>query len=86
MARPINVIALDVEFNWKNISPHARPYLDAMLEMNRIDEPYHYEPDCKMTLLYFLSNAQGWRGEDARRIKKELLAMCKGHDTYGRNK
>lgn len=82
MARPINVIALDIAFNWKNISPHARPYLDAMHDMNKIDEPYLYERDCKGTLLYFLSNAQGWRGEDARRVKKELLAMCKGHDTY----
>ena len=85
MARPINVIALDIEFNWKNISPHARPYLNAMLEMNRIDEPYLYERDCKMTLLYFLSNAQGWRGEDARRVKKELNAMCDGHDSYAKN-
>ena len=67
MARPINVIALDIEFNWKNISPHARPYLNAM------------------TLLYFLSNAQGWRGEDARRVKKELNAMCDGHDSYAKN-
>ena len=82
MARPINLIAYDIVQNWKNISPHAVPYLDAMFQMDRIDKPYYYEADCKGTLLYFLSNAMGWRGEDARRIKKELNAMCKGHDTY----
>jgi hypothetical protein len=83
MARPINVIAMDIMFNWNNISPHAEPYLDAMFDMDKIGEPYLYEPDCKGTLLYFLSNAQGWRGEDARRIKKELNAMCKEHNSFG---
>jgi hypothetical protein len=84
MARPINLIAMDISMNWENISVHAKPYLDAMFDMRRIEEPYYYESDCKSTLLYFLSNATGWRGEDARRIKKELNAMCKGHDSYGR--
>ena len=84
MARPINLIAYDIVQNWKNISMHAKPYLDAMFDMDKIGEPYFFEPDCKGTLLYFLSNAQGWRGEDARRIKKELNAMCKEHDTYAR--
>ncbi len=80
--RPLADIAYDIFRNWKNVSPHARPYLSAMFEMDKIEDPYYADPTCAFTVLYFLSNAQGWRGEDARRIKKELNAMCKELNGY----
>jgi hypothetical protein len=33
--------------------------------------------DSAKTMLYFLSNAQTWRGETARRVKKELNQTLK---------
>ena len=35
----------------------------------------YYEDSGTSVVLYFLSNAQGWRGDDARRIKSELKGM-----------
>lgn len=32
----------------------------------------------KVQVLYILNNLSGWRGEDARRVKSELKAFCKG--------
>lgn len=74
MARPLCTIARDIKANWPTLSPHAKPYLDAMLELNSMEEHY-YADDASTVVLYFLSNASGWRGPDAKRIKAELKAM-----------
>lgn len=73
--RPLHVIASEIEKTWKKVSPHARPYLDAMFTLNDISENYHYDSGVSI-VLYFLSNATGWRGDDAKRIKAELKAMA----------
>jgi hypothetical protein len=69
-------IAHEIEATWKNVSPYARPYLDAMKEIFTADKnSRYYFDEAQTVVLYFLSNASTWRGEDARRIKAELKAM-----------
>ena len=74
--RPLYEIANEIRKDWGNkLSPYAKPYLDAMATLNSIKDNYMYDSG-KSVVLYFLSNAATWRGETAKRIKKELKAMC----------
>ena len=77
--RNICDITVDVESNWRNVHDSARPYLDAMYELTTIHDSYGCESG-RSILLYFLCNALTWRGEEARRIKKELNNMLKEPD------
>lgn len=72
--RPICEIAREIRKTWTKVSPYAEPYLEAMASLNSINDDYYFDSG-KSVVLYFLSNANGWRGEDARRIKAELKAM-----------
>jgi len=73
--RPLFVIAQDVRDHWTNVYFGAEPYLRAMSRLNWLTDPYGAD-DGESIVLYFVeSNASGWRGEDARRIKAELRAM-----------
>ena len=74
--RPLNVIAQEIVKDWNKVYFGAQFYLAAMLTLNSIDEKYYYDSG-KSIVLYFLANAQTWRGETARRIKAELKAMSK---------
>ena len=74
MARAIYEIARDIRKNWKNVSPYARPYLDAMGELTVITDNYIYDSG-KSVVLYFLSNAAGFRGPEAKALKAELKAL-----------
>ena len=74
--RPLHEIAREIQHSWKNIYFGAVPYLDAMRSLNSVHESYGFD-DGKSVVLYFLSNASTWRGEDARRIKAELKGMLK---------
>ena len=76
MARPLYEIAREIRKTWKKVSPYAEPYLEAMKSLNTINDNYYYDSG-KSVVLYFLSNASTWRGEDARRIKAELKDMLK---------
>lgn len=71
-------IAQEIKQTWKNIFFGARPYVDALMTINSSDKsaPYMFE-DAESIVLYFLANAQTWRGADARRIKAELKSMIK---------
>lgn len=51
----------------------AHPYLLAMLTLESMTDRFH-EDGARSVVAYFLSNATGWRGETARRIKAELKA------------
>jgi hypothetical protein len=73
--RALSEIAKEIRQCWKNVYFGAEPYLDAMSTLNSIEDNY-YADDGKSIVLYFLANASTWRGEDARRIKKELNQMC----------
>ena len=73
-ARPLHVIARDIENTWPAVNYAARPYLDAMRELDAITDNYYLDT-ARSIVAYFLGNARSWRGEDARRIKAELKAM-----------
>jgi hypothetical protein len=49
-----------------------------MDDMGQITEPYFADPNGYPVVGSFLAHSVGWRGETARRIKKELRNMC-GH-------
>lgn len=74
--RPLYEIAQDVRDNWPNMYFGAVPYVDAMARLNAIDDNYIAE-DGRIVVMYFLANAQTWRGADARRVKAELKGMLK---------
>ena len=74
--RPIYEIAAEIRRDWKKPNYGAVPYLHAVAALNSIDDKYYWE-DGKSVVLYFLANASSWRGDVAKRIKKELKEMSK---------
>lgn len=74
MVRPLHTIAAEIESDWKNVNYAARPYLDAMKTLDSVNDHYGMESG-RVLLTYFLSNASSWRGDVARRIKKELGSL-----------
>jgi len=72
--RSIRLIALDIQSEWPKVNYAARPYLDAMLQLNSINDRYH-EDSAKSVVLYFLSNASSFRGDRAKVLKAELKAL-----------
>ena len=74
MSRPLYEIAREIRKDWSPVSPYAKPYLDAMRELSSINDDY-YADSARSVVLYFLSNAASWRGENARRIKAELKSL-----------
>lgn len=72
--RPIWAIANDIIALWKNPYYGAVPYLSAMRDLGSITESYG-EDSGRSIVLYFLANANTFRGEDARRLKAELNAL-----------
>jgi hypothetical protein len=75
--RPIHEIAREISREWKKPYFGAVPYLRAMLEMENVQENYGYDSGTSV-VLYFLGNANTFRGEAARRLKAELKAIVKG--------
>lgn len=75
--RPLCVIAGDIRRNWPKVYFGAVPYLDAMGQLDSINDRYIHD-DARSIVLYFLANATTWRGAHARRIKAELKALTKG--------
>jgi len=55
--------------DWQNPFYGAVPYIKALKEL--VDGKYYLD-DEKTIILYFLSNANTWRGPIAREVKKEL--------------
>ena len=76
MARPLSAIAREIRADWKKVNYAAVPYLDAMASLESIKDPYYLDSGSSV-VAYFLANANSWRGEKAREIKKELNAMLK---------
>ena len=75
-ARSISDIASEIKKDWKQVSPYARPYLDAMFSLDDIDDRYGMDSG-RSVVAYFLSNASQWKGDKAKEIKKELNRMLK---------
>lgn len=77
--RPICVIAREIKKTWKPaVNYAAAPYLDAMGSLVDISEPYGADSGVSV-VSYFLANANTWRGDDARRIKRELNNIIAAH-------
>ena len=75
--RTLNTIAQEISLDWGDkISPHAVPYLEAMSDLQSVNDNF-YADSGRSVVAYFLANAQTWRGEKAREIKKELNLMIK---------
>jgi hypothetical protein len=74
--RPLYEIASEIRSTWKNVYFGAVPYLEAMESLTTVNQNYGLDSG-KSIVNYFLANASGWRGEDAKRIKAELKAMVK---------
>lgn len=75
-ARPIYEIAREIRKDWKQPYFGAVPYIDAMLTLSSIHDNYIFDSG-KSVVLYFLANANSWRGDTARRVKAELKALTK---------
>lgn len=74
---PTRQIAQLIEDDWSpKVSPHARPYLDAMFSLENISDHYYLDSGLDI-VTYFLSNARSWRGDQARKIKAELNRRLK---------
>ncbi len=72
--RSLSTIASEIRRDWgSKVNYAAKPYLSAMAGLDSIDDNYGYD-SAKSVVLYFLSNASSWRGENAKRIKAELKA------------
>ena len=76
MNRPLYEIAREIEKDWKRPYFGAVPYLEAMNCLHSINDNF-IEDSGKSVVLYFLANANTWRGDVARRVKAELKAMTK---------
>ena len=74
--RTLSEIAREIRKNWSKVYFGAVPYLEAMGTLNTINDSYGFDSG-KSIVAYFLSNAGTWRGDVARRVKKELNALLK---------
>lgn len=74
--RSVREIAREIRKYWEKPYFGAVPYLEAMLQLEKITDDY-YADSGESVVRYFLCNATTWRGEHARRIKAELNAMLK---------
>jgi hypothetical protein len=74
--RPIYEIAAEIRSDWKKVWFGAVPYLEAMESLDSVED-YFFCDSAQTIIVYFLGNANAWRGETARRVKKELHEMIK---------
>ena len=74
--RTLSEIAREIRKNWSKVYFGAVPYLEAMGTLDTINDSYGFDSG-KSIVAYFLANAGTWKGDVARRIKKELNKMLK---------
>ena len=74
MPRSLHEIAREIRADWKNMSPSAKPYWEAMLNLQDINDKYGTD-DGRYVVNYFLANTGSWRGDVAKRVKAELKQM-----------
>jgi hypothetical protein len=73
--RPLYVIARDIYKVWPKVNYAAKPYLEAMTELTSINDKYGYD-NARSIVLYFLSNASSFRGDEAKALKLELKSIA----------
>lgn len=72
----ISELAIAISLDWKNVNYAAKPYLDAMGDLESVKD--HYGADTGYSIVaYFLANASTYRGPVAKEIKKELNKRLK---------
>jgi hypothetical protein len=77
--RTLQEVAGEIETDWLVINNQAaRQALNYMKTMSAIEAPFAADPNGYAVVGSFLTHAIGWKGEVARRVKKELRMMC-GH-------
>jgi len=77
----INEIGMYIIRNWKPINFAAKPYAEAMQD---IDSKGMYILDSWDSIVaYFLSNSSSWRGPDAKSVKAELKRRLKSKKMNG---
>ena len=74
--KSIQELAGIVSHDWKNVYFGAKPYLEAMCSLETVNDNYGLDSG-KSVVLYFLANANGWKGEAARQVKAELKRRIK---------
>lgn len=76
--RPIYEIAAEIRRDHRETGQKVYfglvPYLAAMECLDRITD-YYGDDSATEILTYGKSNMQSWKGETARRVKKEIAAM-----------
>ena len=74
--RQIHEIAKDIRRAWPKPTFSAVPYLNAMGNLTTVNDSFGFD-SAKSIILYFLSNAASFRGEEARVLKQELKELMK---------
>ena len=74
--RTISEIAREIKSDWNKVYFGAAPYLNAMQELETIDDNYGMD-SADSIIRYFLCNAKTWKGETAKRVKAELNNLIK---------
>jgi hypothetical protein len=70
--RSLSEIAVEIRKEWGvKLNYAAKPYVDAMIQLNDVSDMYGLESGSNI-VRRFLCNASSFRGNAARRIKKEL--------------
>jgi hypothetical protein len=69
--KSISELAEIIANDWKNPYFGAVPYLDAMYSLQSINDGFGADSG-KSIILYFMCNAQTWRGPIAKAVKAEL--------------
>jgi hypothetical protein len=74
--RPLRVIAREILDDWgaSKVWFGARPYLDAMLQLDSVNDAF-YQDTARDMVAYFIGNAAKWTGPTATRVKAELRTM-----------
>lgn len=76
-ALPLHALARMCQRDWPRAYFGARPYIDALLGLTSLDEPYGCET-ARDVVVGLLANAQTWKGPIARAVKAELTRRLKG--------
>jgi|WetSurMetagenome_2_1015567.scaffolds.fasta_scaffold1919677_1 hypothetical protein len=69
-------IARVIRRDWRGVNYAAEPYLQAMASMDSIRDNYYMDSGASV-VLYFLCNANSYRGNIARACKAELNKRAK---------
>lgn len=76
-AKSLFGIAWIITADWTHPNFAAVPYMNAMIDLHDMDSTYG-AASARDIVLYFLANAQTWRGPVARAVKAELNRRLKG--------